>query len=201
MPADFGGVEGASVVVPAEVAEGALVAVDEFLAAELQGERKFLVVADEEEGLMEVEVAVVFGEGAAGFVGVGGDALIAALVVEGGTGAALDGDGEGFGGVGDARHEAREVVAVVVVDGGAGSGEAEVGVLAGVGEAGVVLALVTGADVDADVPGVHIRIGGAQGFVEIARKGSGGRGGGVLGVRDGGGGERGGEREERGAAE
>ena len=66
----FSGVEGARVVVPAKVADEPLVAVDEFLAAELQRNGKLLVIADEDEGLVQIDRAVAFREALAGRRGV-----------------------------------------------------------------------------------------------------------------------------------
>src|SRR4051812_37624352 len=86
LPANLGGIEGAGIVVPAEIAEQALVAVDEFLAADLQRERELLVIADEEIGLVNIQVAVVLGQGMPGLGGIRGDVLIAAFIAVRGAG-------------------------------------------------------------------------------------------------------------------
>ena len=63
LPAELQGVEGAGVVVPAQVADQAVVAVEELLPSGLHGYGKLLVVAERHEGLVNVQRAVPFGEG------------------------------------------------------------------------------------------------------------------------------------------
>jgi hypothetical protein len=108
--------------------------------------------------LVEIEILVIFGEGASRLRGIGGNPLITAFITGGSTGATLEREGIPFVGVADARHETRKEVAVVVVDGGSGAGETEVGVLTCVSETGVVFALEAFADVYTDIPRGEIRI-------------------------------------------
>lgn len=174
LPAYFRGIEGARVVIPAQMTEQALVAIREFLTAEFDRERKLLVIADENKRLVNIHRAVTFGQTLARPGR--GIPFVADRIAR----PTFERGGEHFSGESHPRHHASQRVRVVVIVLRAG-GKIPVGT--DVGETGVVLDLLSDADVDADIPGAEVNVGGAEPLVDEPREGTCRGGRHVLGVR------------------